>query len=66
MVEYKIPKGFLPIESAPKDVPIVGYCIHEADPYYESDTRLTIYGAHCEGMTHVQDGFHVLSRRRKV
>ncbi len=57
----KIPEGFQPIETAPKDRPIVGLCIHEADPYTEDGGRtLTVYGAHCEGLSHVPDGLHVI------
>ncbi len=50
-----------PIETAPKDgTPIVGFCVHDADPYYISKTELTAYGAHAEGVMHVGDGPHVL------
>ena len=56
------------IETAPKDKPIVGWCVHEADLYFYADVynvingsvKLTTYGAHCEGLNHVQDGPHVL------
>ena len=57
----KIPEGLQPIEKAPKDRPIVGLCIHEADHYTKDGGRtLTVYGAHCEGLSHVPDGLHVI------
>ena len=52
-----------PIETAPRDgTPILGWCDHEADPYIEDEKsgRLTTYGAHAEGLSHVEDGPHVL------
>lgn len=52
-------EGWLPIADAPTDRPIVGWCVHKADPYFE-DGRLTTYGAHAEGLGHVPDGAHVL------
>lgn len=51
---------WLPIETAPKDRPIVGLCRHDADPYYETETRLTVYGGHCEALGHIPDGPHVM------
>ena len=51
------------METAPKDgTPILGWCVHDADPYIEDEKtlRLTLYGAHCEGLRHVEDGAHVL------
>lgn len=49
-----------PMETAPRDgTPILGWCVHEADPYQEGD-RLTTYGAHAEGLSRVDDGPHVL------
>jgi hypothetical protein len=49
-----------PIATAPKDgMPILGWCVHEADPYWEGD-RLTLYGAHTEGLSNVEDGPHVV------
>ena len=51
----------LPMNTAPKDRPILAYCQHEADPYVTEDPRiLTTYGAHCESLSHVEDGFHVV------
>lgn len=50
-----------PIETAPKDgTPIVGWCVHAADPETEDGKRLTVYAAHYEGLGHVEDGAHVL------
>jgi hypothetical protein len=50
------------MDSAPRDgTPILGWCEHEADPYFLNDgRRLTQYGAHCEGQSFVEDGPHVL------
>jgi hypothetical protein len=47
---------------APKDVPIVAWCNHEADPYTldERGNRLTLYAGHAEGLSHVENGPHVL------
>lgn len=50
-----------PIETAPKDRPILALCRHDADPYFiEGGRRLTTYGAHAEGLTRVADGPHVV------
>lgn len=51
-----------PIETAPKDgTLILGWCVNEQDPYFlEDGKRLTVYGAHCEGASHVANGLHVL------
>ena len=51
-----------PMHSAPKDRPILAYCIHSADPGHEHDdpSRLTLYAAHAEGLGRVDDGLHVL------
>lgn len=39
-------------ENAPQDgTPILVWHVHDSDPYYEEDTnRLTVFGAHFEGM----------------
>ena len=53
--------GWQPIETAPRDgTPILGWCVHAADPYFAGPTSLTLYGAHVEGLSHVADGPHVL------
>lgn len=45
-----------PIATAPRDgTAILGWCVHAADPYHDGD-RLTIYGAHTEGLSHAADG----------
>jgi len=51
-----------PIETAPKDRPIIGLCSHAADPFWEDDKgkRITTYAAHAEGLGRVPDGPHVL------
>lgn len=49
------------MESAPKDKPILAYCIHDKDDYYiEGTDRLTVYGAHCENWKVVDDGIHIV------
>jgi len=47
------------IDTAPKDRPILAYCNHEADPYWEGD-GLTLYGGHAEGLSHAPTGFHIV------
>ena len=51
-----------PIETAPKDKPILAWCNHAADPYVEDAEagRLTTYGAHCEGLSCASDGYNVV------
>jgi hypothetical protein len=50
-----------PIETAPKDgSPILAWCVHEADPYWIEGGRLTLYGAHTEGLSHVDDGLNIV------
>jgi hypothetical protein len=40
------------MQTAPKDRPILVWHDHDSDPYYgEDESHLTVYGAHCEGMT---------------
>lgn len=50
------------IETAPRDgTSILAWCDHDADPYFlEGGKRLTLYGAHAEGMSHAPTGFHIL------
>lgn len=48
------------MSEAPKDRPILGLCVHEADPYHVGEGKLTLYGGHAEGLSHVEDGPHVL------
>lgn len=59
--------GWQPIDTAPTDgTPILGWCVHEEDPYWDDDpeaeypTRITTYAAHCEGVSRVENGPHVL------
>lgn len=53
------------IDEAPKDRPILAWCDHEADPYIleempDGRTRLTLYAAHAEGMSHAPTGWHII------
>ncbi|WP_248885816.1 hypothetical protein [Acidithiobacillus acidisediminis] len=54
--------GWLPMESAPKNVPILGFCIHESDPDVDGagEGKISTYAAHAESLSHVPDGPHVL------
>ncbi|MDD2230453.1 MAG: hypothetical protein PHY48_13700 [Candidatus Cloacimonetes bacterium] len=60
--QYKVIPPWQPMETAPQDgTAILAVCIHEVDPYMvDGGVRLTVYGAHAEGLTHVQDGIHVI------
>lgn len=50
-----------PMDTAPKDKPILAWCDHAADPYFlEEGKRLTTYGAHAEGQMHAEDGFQIV------
>lgn len=49
-----------PVETAPKDRPILGWCVDGADPGIDRDGRCSPYRAHAEGLSHVEDGPHVL------
>lgn len=49
------------MSSAPKGKPVLGLCQHGADPYHVAGTsKLTPYGANCEGLSRVEDGPHVV------
>lgn len=49
------------METAPKDRPILAYCNHEADTFHTDDGKhLTLYAAHCEGLSHAPTGFHIV------
>jgi hypothetical protein len=48
------------METAPKDRPILAYCIHNADPYYLGENCLTIYGGTCEYASLSTDGWNVI------
>lgn len=50
-----------PIETAPKDVDILAFCNHEADPYFLENGNLTLYGAHAEGMSFAETGIHIVT-----
>jgi len=54
--------GWMPIETAPKDRPILAWCDHEADVGIADETtgRLTLYAAHAEGLSHAPTGWHIL------
>lgn len=55
------PQGWNDMKDAPDDGrPILGLCQHAADPYHETEWRLTTYAAHSEAFGHVPDGPHVL------
>lgn len=51
-----------PIETAPKDRPILAWCDHEVDAYFASDdgSKLTLYAAHAEGLSHAPTGYHLV------
>lgn len=61
-LEARKAEEWLPIETAPRDgTPIVGWCVHEENPYFDAETgKLTDYGCHVEGLGRVDDGAHVL------
>lgn len=79
MTAITTPAGWLPMDTAPKDVPILAICHHASDPGFETVVghefniargtllgkpptcrQLTTYAAHYEGLTHVEDGPHVI------
>ena len=50
-----------PIETAPKDKPILAWCNHEADPWSLNDGKsLTLYAAHAEGTSYAPTGIHIV------
>ena len=54
-----------PIETAPKDRPILVWCDHEADPWVRESppwggSSLTLYAAHSEGMSHAGTGYYIV------
>ena len=50
-----------PIETAPKDQPILAYCNHEADQFLAGDgPSLTPYAAHYEGLSHGGTGLRIV------
>jgi hypothetical protein len=55
--------GWQPIDSAPRDgTPILGWCNHEEDPYQdpENPDSITIYAAHADALSRVENGPNVL------
>lgn len=46
------------MNEAPKDRPILAYCIHNEDLLHKPE--LGIYVAHGEGLAYAQTGFHIL------
>lgn len=50
------------METAPRDgTPILGWCVHEADPYVQADgVRLTVYGGHVEHGGVLKNGPHAI------
>lgn len=51
-----------PIETAPMDKPILAWCDHEADPFFEDRDKgnLTTYAAHAEGLGTAPTGIHII------
>lgn len=49
------------MNNAPKDRPVLGWCVHAADAYIEDDGKtLTDYAANAEGIGHCDDGLQLL------
>jgi len=61
-LDRQVMPHWLPIATAPRDgTTFLGWCNHEADDHIEGDSdRLTVYAGHSEGMSHVENGPHVL------
>lgn len=54
-----------PMDTAPKDRPILAWCDHEADPqvlkeFPDGRRHLTLYAAHSEGMGYVPTGWAIV------
>lgn len=60
VAELEAVQQWHPIETAPKDAPILAWCDHEADSFIEPDGRLTLYAAHAEGLSHAPDGLNII------
>lgn len=60
--EQIISPPWQPMSTAPKDRPILGWCIHVDDfeKLPDGRTLLSLYNAHGEGLAYVDDGPHVL------
>ena len=55
------PAAWQPIDTAPKDVPILAYCNHEVDVGLEANGRtMTLYAAHWDGLSHCSTGVHIV------
>lgn len=50
------------ISTAPRDgTRILGLCVHDADPYFLPNNRITTYASHCEsGPGQADDGVHIV------
>ena len=60
LADQKRAEEWQPMETAPKDgTPILALCKHTEEAYYDGG-RLTAYGARAEGLSHVEDGPHVI------
>lgn len=49
-----------PIETAPKDRPIIAWVNHEANEYHLGDGSLTTYSAHVETFGRAENGMQVV------
>ena len=55
------PQGRPIDEYRPEMGKVLAWCCHAEDDYVlEEGKRLTTYGAHAEGVGHVEDGFHLV------
>lgn len=57
-----MPSEWKPIDTAPKDRPIIAWLNHEADPTLEEGGggKLTVYAAHAEGLSHAASGVAIV------